>query len=382
MQNNNYLKCYAPWHSLVVRFNGDITPDGVYWNRYGNIFEKSFEEVVNSDIAKNTRKSLLKNIIPAECNTCTMKEQVTGHSRRMFFKDILNPLIDKDQKYTEEFKDVRFLEFNMSNICNLKCRMCNGISSSAWIKDEHKLFNLNADYDRPVNHPEFGYKSVDTTIIENLFENENYFQNLNYLSIKGGEPYMEPGNKIILQKLIDMGIAEKITLDLTTNGTIVDEELHNLALQFGHTKWTVSLEGTGDLYKYIRGGKNFNFKELERNLQKYYCFDRVIIAVTIMTYNICHLQDIKDWYMDTRDLNWEIYFNNVVTTPHYLNPSILPQKILDKANANNDIPGINYVHNLNLATYFKTFIDYTKDLDKIRQENLLSVCPEFEEYYV
>ena len=53
-----------------------------------------------------------------------------------------------------------------------------------------------------------------------------------------------------LKKFIDLGIAKNVTLDWTTNGTIVDEEVPELAKQYGHTKWTVSVEGTDGLYEY------------------------------------------------------------------------------------------------------------------------------------
>lgn len=374
------MKCYAPWHSLLIRFNGDVTPDGVYWNRYGNIFTDDLPDILNSKVAKETRQSFINNSIPEECRQCPSKEKISGHSRRMFFRDLLNPVIDKERTYTDEFIEVRFLELNMSNICNLKCRMCNGISSSAWIKEEQKLNLISTDYQRPVDHPEFGYHNMDPAIVDRLFKHEEYFQNLSYLSLKGGEPYMEPANKLVLQKLIDMKIAPNITLDVTTNGTIVDEEFHKLALQFGETKWTVSLEGTGQLYEYIRGGNNFTFEQLENNLKKYFCFDRVIIAVTIMAYNICHLEEIKTWYLKNRDLNWEIYFNNIVATPPYLNPSILPQEILDNAKNNTTLENLKFVHDENLSKHFKTFLNFTKDLDTIRGTNLLNVCPEFKEY--
>ena len=142
---------------------------------------------------------------------------------------------------------------------------------------------------------------------------------------------MEPGNKKILRKIIEMGNSKNITLDVTTNGTIVDEEFHELARQFGHTKWTVSVEGVGKLYDYIRGGEHHPFEELEKNLVSFNQFDRVIIAVTAMTYNIAHLHEIKQWYDSVQKSNYSIYFNNVVATPAYLNPSILPEPILQFA---------------------------------------------------
>lgn len=372
------MKCFAPWHSMLIRFNGDIVPDGVYTNRYGNILTQELPDILNSPISIATKESIRNGNLPSECSQCNKKEAVVGHSRRMFFKDILNPMLDNIDllNYTNNYHDIRFLEFNMSNICNLKCRMCNGISSSAWVKEEIKLNELNPLYQRPVNHPEFGYRNISVKVVERLFAYPEYFKNLKYLSIKGGEPYMEPANKRILERLIKMGIAKNITVDVTTNGTILDDEFHDLAKQFGHTKWTVSMEGTGKLYDYIRGGNNHPFEELESNLKNFETFDRVIIAVTVMTYNISQLYKISSWYENVKKENYSIYFNNVVATPAYLNPSILPNDILQYAQALNNINSINYNQNRELEHLLPTFVNFTKDLDKLRNTNVLDVCPE------
>ena len=366
------MKCYAPWHSILVRFNGDIVPDGVYTKRYGNVLESSLNDVLNSITASYTKDSIRDGVLPPECEQCRLKEATVGHSRRLFFRDILNPMLENNQNdYSKNFHDIMFLEFNMSNICNLKCRMCSGISSSAWVKEDKKLSILNEQYQRPVSHPEFGYTNKSEQIIERLFEDPTPFMNLRYLSIKGGEPYMEPANKAILKKFIDLGIAKNVTLDWTTNGTIVDEEVHELAKQYGHTKWTVSVEGTDGLYEYIRGGNNFTFAQLNENL-KHYDFDRIIIAVTVMAYNIAHLDKIQSWYDGAKQDNWSIYFNNVVAQPAYLNPRVLPQSIL--SSIENKIKNINYTNNN--GHLLKTFVDFTNDLDKIRGTNVLDHCPE------
>jgi len=368
------MKCYAPWHSILVRFNGDIVPDGVYTKRYGNVLESSLNDVLNSITASYTKDSIRSGVLPPECEQCRLKEATVGHSRRLFFRDILNPMLEGNQNdYSKNFHDIMFLEFNMSNICNLKCRMCDGINSSAWVKDELKLAEDGNILQRRINDPEFGYTNKSEQIIERLFEDPTPFMNLRYLSIKGGEPYMEPANKKILQKFIDLGIAKNVTLDWTTNGTIVDEEVHELARQYGHTKWTVSIEGTDGLYEYIRGGKNFTFAQLNENL-KHYDFDRIIIAVTVMAYNIAHLDKIQAWYEGAKQDNWDIYFNNVVAAPPYLNPRVLPNEILQAINYK--LPNINYTQKENSELYLKGLVYYTQRLDKIRNTNVLDYCPE------
>jgi MoaA/NifB/PqqE/SkfB family radical SAM enzyme len=368
------MKCYAPWHSILVRFNGDIVPDGVYTNRYGNVLKSSLNTVLNSITASYTKDSIRKGQLPPECKQCALKEAAVGHSRRLFFRDILNPMLEgTNYDYTKNFHDIMFLEFNMSNICNLKCRMCDGINSSAWVKDDLKLAENGNPYFRRTSDPEFGYTNKSEQIIERLFEDPTPFMNLRYLSIKGGEPYMEPANKTILKKFIDLGIAKNVTLDWTTNGTIVDEEVHELAKQYGHTKWTVSVEGTDGLYEYIRGGKNFTFAQLNENL-KHYNFDRVIIAVTVMAYNIAHLGKIQSWYDSVKQDHWSIYFNNVVAQPPYLNPRILPNNILQ--NIEYKLPNVNYTQDEFLGKHVDKFINFTKDLDRIRDTNVLEYCPE------
>ena len=368
------MKCYAPWHSILVRFNGDIVPDGVYTKRYGNVLESSLNDVLNSITASYTKDSIRSGVLPPECEQCRLKEATVGHSRRLFFRDILNPMLENNQNdYSKNFHDIMFLEFNMSNICNLKCRMCDGINSSAWVKDELKLAEDGNILQRRINDPEFGYTNKSEQIIERLFEDPTPFMNLRYLSIKGGEPYMEPANKTILKKFIELGIAKNVTLDWTTNGTIVDEEVHELARQYGHTKWTVSIEGTDGLYEYIRGGKNFTFAQLNENL-KHYDFDRIIIAVTVMAYNIAHLDKIQAWYEGAKQDNWDIYFNNVVAAPPYLNPRVLPNEILNSINYK--LPNINYTQKENSELYLKGLVYFTQRLDKIRNTNVLDYCPE------
>ena len=368
------MKCYAPWHSILVRFNGDIVPDGVYTKRYGNVLESSLNDVLNSITASYTKDSIRSGVLPPECEQCALKEASVGHSRRLFFRDILNPMLEGNQNdYSKNFHDIMFLEFNMSNICNLKCRMCDGINSSAWVKDELKLAEDGNILQRRINDPEFGYTNKSEQIIERLFEDPTPFMNLRYLSIKGGEPYMEPANKTILKKFIELGIAKNVTLDWTTNGTIVDEEVHELARQYGHTKWTVSIEGTDGLYEYIRGGKNFTFAQLNENL-KHYDFDRIIIAVTVMAYNIAHLDKIQAWYEGAKQDNWDIYFNNVVAAPPYLNPRVLPNEILNSINYK--LPNINYTQKENSELYLKGLVYFTQRLDKIRNTNVLDYCPE------
>lgn len=365
------MKCYAPWHALSIRFNGDVVPDCVYTGRHGNLLTETLPEILNHIGLQQTRDSILQGVLPKNCNQCTNKERISNHSRRIFFENTLNPLILKTYDYSKPVDDIYFLEFNMSNVCNLKCRMCSGVNSSAWIKEDIKL-SQNKFFMRPIDNEEFGYRTVPITIIDNLFAHSKYFKNLQYVNIKGGEPYLEPTNKIIMKYLIDMGIAKNITLDISTNGTILDNEFDELALQFKETKWHISIEGVGTMYEYIRGGDNFTFEQLQENIKVFEKFDRVIFAGTVMAYNVCHLTEIREWFNTIKKDHFELYLSNVVTTPAYLNPCLLPQDILEHTGFN---------HDSTVANELTAFIEYTNSVDLIRGTDVLTVCPELERFF-
>jgi len=364
------MKCYAPWHALSIRFNGDVVPDCVYTGRHGNLLSQTLPEILADAGLGKTRSSILQGVLPSNCDQCTKKEQAAGHSRRIFFQTTLNPMLG-NYDYSQEVNDIYFLEFNMSNICNLKCRMCSGVNSTAWIKEDLKLAN-NPKFYRPIDNIEFGYRNLPSTIIDNLFEYPKYFKNLQYVNIKGGEPYMEPANKQIMRKLISLGLAKNITLDISTNGTIIDHEFDELALQFKETKWHVSIEGVGPMYQYIRGGENFLFEQMVENVKTFKKFSQVLFAGTVMTYNVNHLNDIREWFATLNEPNFELHLSNTVTTPAYLNPCILPQDLLN---------GTGYNHDPNLADQLESFIEYTNELDKLRGTNILDVCPEFSRFF-
>ena len=357
------MKCLAPWKAIAVRFNGDVTPDCVYTGRNGNLNEDHLPSIMQHPGLLSTQLSIKKGVLPPDCNQCSSKENINGHSRRIFFDQVLH---DTPRTYAN---DIRFLEVNISNICNLKCVMCSGVNSTAWVKEDIKLSELG--FDRPINHPDFGYRIVKPNIIDKLFEYPSYFKNLQYVNIKGGEPYMEPDNIKLLQKLIDLNLNKQITLDISTNGTVPNKEFEELALQF-KTKWHISIEAVGKLYDYIRGGKQYSFEQFTDNVHHFRKFDRVIFAGTVMTYNVCHTKNVYDWFDEIKLDNYEIYFNNVVTTPEYLNPTLLSSEILH---------GTEYKHDTNMICHVDTFVNYTRALDELRGTDILTVCPELSPYF-
>jgi MoaA/NifB/PqqE/SkfB family radical SAM enzyme len=354
------MKCLAPWKAIAVRFNGDVNPDCVYTGRHGNLHEDTLADIMVNPGLIATQASVQQGILPANCSQCTKKEQANGHSRRIFFDQLM-----PDVPRTYE-NDIRFLEINISNKCNQQCVMCSGVNSTTWVKMDERLNAISKDFMRPLDHPDFGYRIVQPNIIDKLFEDASQFKNLQHVNIKGGEPFMEQDNIKLLHKLLSMNLQKQVTLDLSTNGTVANPEFEELLLEF-NTKIHISIEGVNKMYEYIRGGKHVSFSEFETNIHRFDKFDRIIFAGTVMTYNVNHIKEVYDWVNGLNNPRYEIFFNNTVASPSYLDPRLLPQELL---------VGTDYSHDDSLNPMVDVFVRYTNTMDELRGMNVLDVSPE------
>lgn len=71
------VQCNAPWVSAVIEANGDVLPC-FFHPKYGNIYEKDFSEIINSEKARQFRKSLdvANNPICKKC-VCSLHLKVS-----------------------------------------------------------------------------------------------------------------------------------------------------------------------------------------------------------------------------------------------------------------------------------------------------------------
>ena len=319
------VPCVAPWHAILVKWHGGVFPDSQFQGGYGNLKNHTLAELWQSPQAKSLRQSMVQGDIPPACSQCSLKEASVGHSRRFFFRDVVEKWIDDLPSNSNDEPDIRYLEINTSNLCNLKCVMCSGAVSTAWIKDERALAEKGVLYSRP-EPSRTVWREWDPVWMKNLFAEPRHFQNLRRLSLKGGEPFLDPRNCEILQFFIDQNIASKISLELTTNGTIVDKKMIDLISHFEKVMLYISVEATGDLYRWIRGGDNFSFSDLEKNFIEFRKISNAEIHITTlaMAPNLWNLGELRDWIISLPGIS-ATTFRNVVVNPRYLDPHIIPR---------------------------------------------------------
>ena len=131
--------CLAPWRALSIRPNGQVLPDGQFEEPYGNINSQELEEILASEPVAKLRQSFIQGTFSKGCQSCQKKEAAIGHSRRLFFEDKLREFNPSAALDIQEPPDIQYLDLNLSNKCNLKCRMCSSHSSSAWVPEEKIL---------------------------------------------------------------------------------------------------------------------------------------------------------------------------------------------------------------------------------------------------
>ena len=392
--------CLAPWHALTIKWGGNVVPDIIYKEKLGNINKQPLKDILLGDKAIALREAHRARQIPEQCIGCQKKEQ-SGRSRRMFFWDKLDyDLRVRSEKLTvDDTPDIRYLDFTVSNKCNLACIHCNPFVSTGWTKDGKKLNKEAPEY---WDNTEIGYHGADVKFMDNLFANPEYFRNLKWVALRGGEPLYDDTCIQILQWFVDAGLSHNIMLDISTNATVFKDEFRILFAQFKHVELLVSVEATDELYSIIRGGP-YTWEQLNENVEKFYEIENLemVFAVTVMATNIFNLPEVWRWFNKYHATRASISMSNVVVSPSYLNIAHMPDNLRREALEKlKDIPseaywpegsyhaeefeyqtGIDDIRKgLTEGAYDKKnwswFIKYTNDLDRIRSTDTFKFIPE------
>ena len=273
--------CKAPWNSLVVHMDGSLLPDPVYKNSDP---KTDIHEYWNQ--TKELRESLFNNKFLNNCLSCKTKEEKIGWSRRKFLNQSFEHVEHTDNM------DIRMLEIDMSNNCNLKCRMCSGSYSTSWISDELYLDKMDwTDYrGLPRRYEDKG--SIFSRNANNLNAVKKIIDkcpNIEFVAIKGGEPFVEPANIDLLDEFIKKLNTNDITLEIHTNASVYNQSLINKFPAFKKINILVSLEAVDDpLYRYIRGGRRSGIDDVLCNIDKFLEIPNAHVSITTlwMAYNI------------------------------------------------------------------------------------------------
>lgn len=378
-----------PWHAICLSANGDIKPCCQFTNkgRPPNTEHPTIMENWNSQRMQDLRQAFLNGEKPSDCNSCWEREDQIGHSRRIWFEEKFGKYITKPT--TDLIVDnpqIVQADINLSNVCNLKCRMCGSWASNSWFEEEVTLATKDRRYQK--NPKMQTVRNVTVDEIQNILP---HIKDIKRIDFKGGEPMLAKHHDDFLQWMIDEGMTD-VHLLYTTNGTVHNWRIMNLLSQFKNVSLVFSIEGTGTRYSYIRGGK-YPIEQIESNMARYNELENVKINfnVTVQNYNLLNLKELYDllheWENKYSRVDANSAFTTICNNPNYLSPLNVPDEMRDIALQQLD--GINdfktLVKSLKNRQFdedrWATFINFTKDLDNLRKDSIVDHCPEFAEYF-
>ena len=321
LPNNKF--CVLPWVSLEASPIGTVRPCCLATeeirDNLGNKFDlnnASLNDITNSNDMNRMRKAFLNGWKPDVCKRCWSEEDAGRTSKRMHTLDRLKDILKKETIWTEDPKDLYFLDLKLGNICNLKCRICGSWSSSTYAGEELKV--LPKSERKTSFHREMVQKGAWPRNSETFWKDlKEHVDTIRYLEFTGGEPFMIKEHFEFLNTLIDMNVSQNIEIHYNTNGTIYPKEAENIWYHFKHVEIAFSIDATKERFEYQRTEAKWN--EVEANIAKFKTlreqFTNISLQVcsTINIFNVMYLDEVAEW-IDKQGFDF-VYWNMLHDAP-------------------------------------------------------------------
>lgn len=405
--------------------------------KMSDIGHASMEDAFNSDFWNDVRTKMLKGEKIPGCKKCYEEED------GRFKQDVVKPELGfgfsmragmnfdwNDGKFDRlsDKKEIKFIELGFGNYCNLACRMCSSNLSTTWYDDDKALAGK---YNRVLTPriEDADIKIADETLL-----------GLKEIKFTGGEPMVHPNFAKLINRIVKLGCAKNIKLEIFTNCSYSpSNKITKDLTQFKQVNLSLSIDGYGKVNDYIRYPSQWS--KVEAAARKWLTVeheqDNFMIQMnpTITLYNIMYLEELYNWWyklkLETGTGVYELMYStntndqnraketlgqrrvlvmNTANWPDYLAVLLLPPWLKDKliekySHASNHtyskelwsdwgmddmkytrVPldlqqSLNRVlvqikRNSYTDASLKEFYSYTKDLDKLRNQTFETTLPE------
>ena len=261
MNINKSTFCVVPFVQLNTRGKGDarvccsiegidlgipkdLTLDEINSETYTNntevfnLSKDSITELWNSKFMMDFRMKMLNGEKISNCAFCyRMEESGLGSKRQGKNKKFLDRAYPYLENYYKNNGHVdtmpQWWEIRLSTKCNLNCIMCSPNLSSMIYKEYSKWGSkMTPQMQGSLELAKLGgeeYLSESeffkTQIIDNL-------QHVLYMEFRGGEVFADKHSVDFIRKIADTEFAKNITLDISTNATLITQDIVALLNRF------------------------------------------------------------------------------------------------------------------------------------------------------
>lgn len=285
--------CPLPWTHTRIGTAGNLYPCCYSSLVIGKVQDLQTKNLFHGQDMQQLRDQMLRGERPSSCNYCWDRESHNQASYRqqrmsMHHKELLSDWI-YDPK-------IRSLELKLSSTCNYKCRICDIPNSSLRITEEIKFADTQQtkQYLKQTQILEQNkwYDNIDKF----LLSMQSAWPDLSNLDLVGGETLIAKNLPTVLDHIIDLGHADHISLQLTTNGSIFPKDLIARLSQFKFVDIAISIDNVEDRFEFERGGSWLNVVE---NIREFLSLDKTkfksFAYCTVNIQNVLYLDDIVNW---------------------------------------------------------------------------------------
>ncbi len=410
--------CPALWNHIAIQQNGDYRvccqctypPYGkpIKDNQAMNVQEYSIGEVRNSDLHKKIRLQMVNDIEPEECKLCFDQERLNLTSRRQYLKESYNTeysLIDNQGSIDLNIHKIKSIDVRFGNLCNMKCRSCGPTDSSLWYEDIGQLNeNKEIDFYTTKNYKLELKNNVWTLNNDDFFwyeedkfwqAAESFLHSVDRIYITGGEPFINKAHWKLLDLAINLGVSKNILLEYNSNMSKLPANCFDIWKQFKRVDIGCSIDAVGDLAYYMRFPVKWDI--IEKNIQTLSVSDTKNIyakfAPTISVFNILGFLDVVELQHKYKSpvIRRNAPSFHMLVNPEWYNVQILPletkKMIIERYNKwysedswkmafkSNFDKILDYMMQEDRSHLIPTFIEITRSLDRIRNQNLANTIP-------
>lgn len=290
------------------------------------------------------------------CEECKIEEEENGYSLRL----------EANEMFSDDTVGTQYWDLKINNTCNLMCRMCSPNNSSTWKqKVTESGHNKWVPFvEREMSMKTGWHKDILPQMIHNLYDTK-------VLKFTGGEPMMIPHVKRIIDWCVKEDIAPGIELRITTNCTIDPDPwwLERIA-KFDKVRISMSLDGIGDRFNYVRAGADWD--SVEHNALKFVEMAKIHpnMACTLsflpLSINASVEHQTRDW---CKQHGIHFHRSPEVWRPEYLSYASLDYPLRKRYNVESNTL---YDHSM-----FEKLCEQMKLIDDLYGTDFRTDCPEF-----
>lgn len=325
---NDNVTCVSPWYELRIDANGDMRCCHSIRQSETEKSNLSFLDWFNHGNQPTTiRNNIIKGEESSACSACYYNEKNNLISHRLqrnmqaaiyngkYFKQSLEQSPAFKRMNTNKTVYPAFMHVTLSNLCNMKCRMCFPMYSSQ-LSDIYKKIGWMSNTEPTLND-----WTTDETKWNDFLKLVEHNTQLISLHFMGGEPLYHKR----FFEFVDWCIENKKTdfhLTFVTNGTVYKEDLIDKLKKFKSVQIEISIENLHETNNYIRMG--FDYKDIRENISKFIDKKlRIILRTVPQALSIENYDTILDFALE-HNLGFD---SNILDNPKYLKCVVLPKEL-------------------------------------------------------